>query len=337
VKQSIHEGSLFELVEARAKSHPYLIDGLKRFLKYDIERKNPVTKRTAFFYQGTKSLKRPEVKRHLERLKRIEHGETLVLLPDAEKPCSKTYGVSSTKEQHICVASPVFGIIPLEVEDVYPLTQHEGPAGTDSEQVEFLKGCAGDYVKRKKFKKVMVHSGLEFLDIKGDVFDDLAGFSSDRRERENVELKLKAIADYQFGSGAGAALMRGATAKWARTDRIRSVYKGDDLIATLRAHDGFLTLTVAGAQRLLDLPSPKNRVVVTDDAVEFVLDGKSAFAGFVADADPEIRPYQEVIVVDGKDEFLGTGRALLSAEEMRSFKKGVAVKIRHRAPGDTIK
>ncbi|MBU2560402.1 hypothetical protein KKA03_05855, partial [archaeon] len=109
------------------------------------------------------------------------------------------------------------------------------------------------------------------------------------------------------------------------------------LIATLRAHDGFLTLTPEGAMKLLELPSPANRVIVIDDAVEFVRDGKSVFAGFVADADPEMRPYQEVVVVDKSDEFLGTGRALLSGGEMKAFKKGVAVKIRHRAPGDTIK
>lgn len=330
VKQSIHEGSLFELVEVRTKSHPYLIEGLKRFLSYDIERLDPVTKRSAFFYTGPDSLKRPEVKRHLARLERIGHGETLVLLPDAEKPYSKTYGTASTPEHHICIASPVFGIIPLEVEDVYPLTQHERPGELDSEQIEFLKSCVKDYVK--KFKKIMVHKDLEFLGVAGEVFDDTTKFSTDRRAGENVKLKLRAIADYQFGSGAREALMGGAVAKWARTDRIRSVYSGGELIATLRAHDGFLTLTPAGAQRLLELPSPKNRVVVIDDAEEFVRGGKSVIAGFIAEADPKIRPYQEVIVVNKKDELLGTGRALLNAEEMQSFKKGAAVKIRHRVP-----
>ncbi|MBU2560366.1 tRNA guanosine(15) transglycosylase TgtA, partial [archaeon] len=241
VKQAIHEGSLFELVEARAKSHPYLLDGFKRFLKYDIEHLDPVTKSSAFFYTGPDSLKRAEVKRHLGRLGRIGQGETLVLLPDANKPYSKTYGVTSTKEHHICIASPVFGIIPLVVEDVYPLTQHERPSELDREQVELLKSCAEDYAK--DFKKIMVHRDLEFLGIEGEFFDDASVFSKDRRAAENVELKLRAIADYQFGSGAGEALMRGATAKWARTDRIRSVYSGSELIATLRAHDGFLTLT----------------------------------------------------------------------------------------------
>ncbi|MEE9474302.1 MAG: PUA domain-containing protein, partial [Candidatus Hydrothermarchaeaceae archaeon] len=318
----------FELVEKQARSHPYLLHALKHFLSYDIEMCNPVTKRTAFFYSGPESLQRPGVKRHLARLKEIEKGETLVLLPDTERPYSRTYATVSTPEHHICIASPVFGIIPLEIEEVYPLGQHEHPAEPDPEQLEFLKKCAGDY--SKGFKRVLLHKGLEFLDIGGELFDDVSGFKTDRRASENVELKLRAIADYQFGRGAGKALMGGVKAEWARTGRIRRVYSGSDLIATLRASDGSIILTPEGAKRLLELPFPRNRVVVSKDAVEFVREGKSVFAKFVADSDPEIRPYQEVIVVDEEDEFLGTGRALLNPEEMRSFKKGVAVKIRHK-------
>lgn len=335
VKQSIHEGSLFELVEKQAKSHPYLIDALKQFLSYDIERLDPVTKRSAFFYSGPDSLERPEVKRHLERLGEIEKGGNLVLLPDAQKPYSRTYEAASTPQYHICIASPVFGIIPLEVEDVYPLGQHERPGELDGKQIEFMKSCAGEYAK--KFKKVIVHKDLEFRGIEGETFEDVTDFKADRRKRENVELKLRALADYQFGSGAGGVLMEGAQAKWSRTDRIRSIYHDEELVATLRAHDGFLTLTPAGAGRLLKLPSPRNRVVVSIDAEEFVRDGKSVIAGFVNDSDQAIRPYQEVIAVSAEDEFLATGRALLNSEEMKSFKKGVAVKIRHGAPGDRVK
>jgi len=328
VKQAIHDGSLFELVFRRAKSHPYLLDGLKRFLSYDIEYKSPVTKRTAFFYLGPDSLKRPDVTRHLGRLKEIASGKTLVLLPDVEKPYSKTYDTVSTPEYHICIASPVFGVIPLEIEDVYPLGQHERPSKLDPEQIEFMKIQTTAYAKI--FKNVMYHKDLEFLGVEGKAFDDVSQFSTDARSFENVELKLQAIADYQFGSGAGEALMSGAEAKWARTDKIRRIYSNGDLIATLRAQDGFITLSIKGAAKHQKLTHPKNRVVVIDDAEEFVREGKSVIAGFVAEADPQIRPYQEVIVVNKKDELLGTGRSLLNAKEMLSFKKGAVVKIRHR-------
>ena len=37
---------------------------------------------------------------------------------------------------------------------------------------------------------------------------------------------------------------------------------------------------------------------------------------------------EEVIVVDKDDKFLATGRALLIKSEMKSLKKGIAVKVR---------
>ncbi|MEE8401248.1 MAG: PUA domain-containing protein, partial [Candidatus Hydrothermarchaeaceae archaeon] len=334
VKQSIYDGSLFELVERRSRSHPYLLEGLRHFLSHDIERFSPVTKRSAFFFFGPESLERPEVKRHLERLKKIEKGRCLMLLPDGKKPYSEAYDIASTKERHICIASPVFGIIPLEVEEVYPLGQHEHSGKISQEQAEFIKSCIKNY---GHFERVLVHKDLDFLGIEGEVFEDISDFKTDRRSRENVELKLRAISDYQFGRGAGDALIRDVSVQWARTGRIRRIYSGDEVIATLRAHDGYLILTPPGANRLLNLPFPKNRVVATDDAVEFVRDGKSLFAGFVAGSDPEIRPYQEVIVVDKEDRFLGTGRTLLNSREMEAFERGVAVKIRHKAQSDTIK
>jgi 7-cyano-7-deazaguanine tRNA-ribosyltransferase len=75
---------------------------------------------------------------------------------------------------------------------------------------------------------------------------------------------------------------------------------------------------------------PKNRVIVGKEASEFVKKGKSVFAKFVIGCDKEIRPYQEVIVVDEDDALLATGKAILNATEMLAFNRGVAVKIRHK-------
>uniref|UniRef100_UPI00260518E7 PUA domain-containing protein n=1 Tax=Thermococcus sp. TaxID=35749 RepID=UPI00260518E7 len=46
------------------------------------------------------------------------------------------------------------------------------------------------------------------------------------------------------------------------------------------------------------------------------------------DADPEIRPYDEVLVVNERDELLATGQTLLSGEELKVFRSGLAVKVR---------
>ncbi|MFH1774868.1 MAG: tRNA guanosine(15) transglycosylase TgtA, partial [Methanobacteriota archaeon] len=307
VKQSIYEGSLWELVEKRARNHPYMLSALRTVLEYDFEKFDPVTKNSAFFYSGAESLKRPEVLRHLKKLNEIKfRAEKLVLLPDAEKPYAKTYNLASSEEYHVCIASPVFGVIPLEIEEVYPLNQHEAPA-PEKAQLEFMKFWVKKY--SKGFERTFVHKALEFLKIKGEVFEDLDMF----RQKKNIKIKMQAIADYQFGSGAGEVLFEDVRAEVARTGRIRRIYSGDILLATLRAQDGFLILTPQGAKRLLKLPYPKNRVVANKDAEEFVKEGKSVFAKFVLGCDPEIRPYQEAVVVNEKDEFLATGTAILNA------------------------
>ncbi|MCL2333530.1 MAG: hypothetical protein FWC52_01910, partial [Candidatus Methanoplasma sp.] len=59
-----------------------------------------------------------------------------------------------------------------------------------------------------------------------------------------------------------------------------------------------------------------------------VSEGRNVFCQFVTECDDELRPMEEVIVTDQKDKVIATGRVLLVAEEIRSFKKGVAVKVR---------
>jgi len=53
------------------------------------------------------------------------------------------------------------------------------------------------------------------------------------------------------------------------------------------------------------------------------------FAAHVAKADDSIHAKDEVIVVDENGKVLAVGRALLSGSEMKAFKTGVAVKVRH--------
>ena len=69
-------------------------------------------------------------------------------------------------------------------------------------------------------------------------------------------------------------------------------------------------------------------VKVTAEAEPFIAKGKSVFAKHVVDADSEIRPQEEVIVINEKNEVLAVGRAMLTGKEMKAFKRGVAVRVR---------
>jgi len=142
--------------------------------------------------------------------------------------------------------------------------------------------------------------------------------------------RARIIADFQFGRGAGEALFFEGTAfGLSSTKRLRYLYSGKERIATVRANDGLLTLSMLGAKRLHGfLASPKCRVTVSDEAAPFVAKGGNVFAKHVQSVDPDIRAGEEVLVVDGQDKLLATGKAVLAPEEMLQINRGVAVAIR---------
>ncbi len=142
IRQSIMEGRLWELLEIRARSHPTLLEALRRLGKYSdvLEVFTPTTKPHAIFYGGPETLKRPEVTRHLKKLETLpQNKETdilLILLEPKTKPFYKSkehnqilkiltdLPENQQKRIQITTKSTIFGLIPLELEEVYPLSQH---------------------------------------------------------------------------------------------------------------------------------------------------------------------------------------------------------------------
>jgi 7-cyano-7-deazaguanine tRNA-ribosyltransferase len=103
----------------------------------------------------------------------------------------------------------------------------------------------------------------------------------------------------------------------------------DKRLATLRPTDGLFSLSIAGAKRIGENEqSAKCFVTVKADVSEFVAQGGDVFAAHVIKVDDEVRPKNEVIVFNEEGEVLAVGRAVLSSEEMKAFKTGVAVKVR---------
>lgn len=144
-------------------------------------------------------------------------------------------------------------------------------------------------------------------------------------------IRLRSITNYQFGKGSGRILIPedASFERSKRTGKIRFIRREVILLASLRPTDGFLTLTIAGAERLVSGMNPTSySVTVQDDVVEFISMGKNVFAKHVVEAGGGIRPGDEVIVLDSKKRVLAVGRALLTREEMLTFCVGVAVKTR---------
>lgn len=85
VKQAVYEGRLWELVFARARSHPSLLEAsvavLEKYRGY-FERFDPVVKRTGMLYTGCETLLRPDYRR---ASKRVEERLKSTVVPNPLK------------------------------------------------------------------------------------------------------------------------------------------------------------------------------------------------------------------------------------------------------------
>ena len=150
-------------------------------------------------------------------------------------------------------------------------------------------------------------------------------------ERSKKHLaQVRTMADYQFGKGCGLALFPDdVTFQLSKTKRVRQILYEDRRIATVRARDGTLTLSLYGAELVKGcVQKDALKVVVCEDAVPFVSKGKTAFAKHVVEMDQNLRAGEEVLVVDESNELIATGQLLLSPAEIFVLDKGGAVDIR---------
>jgi 7-cyano-7-deazaguanine tRNA-ribosyltransferase len=128
VKQSIREGSLWDLLETRCRSHPRMLDGLKRLCSQVrwLEGLDSASKST-FFYLSPESASRPEVIRYARRVERIcLQGNVLITDdPDADR----------TGYDHVLNFKPPFGPYPVELSETYPFNA-EVPEDADEAAVD---------------------------------------------------------------------------------------------------------------------------------------------------------------------------------------------------------
>jgi len=118
IRQTIRAGDLLELVEARARGHPDLLEGYRALLDHAgwLETHDPVRKGT-FFYLSAESARRPEVLRHHERLARLDPPENILLAPDGTDS-----GDAEPEHGVVWKLAPAFGPVPPALAQTYPLS-----------------------------------------------------------------------------------------------------------------------------------------------------------------------------------------------------------------------
>jgi len=185
VKQAIVEGRLWEHLEMRCHSHPALLSALKKLGKYAdyIEKHTPVTKKSGLFYLGHLDLTRPEVIRHRRKIMKNysppERAKILVLLPQTrEKPFHKAREQKRfrklieeklgerAEKLHVCTYAVPFGVVPNEIDEIYPLSQHEAAVPLDIETIEYVAQQVANYIERTNYEKVFL---LDIEEWKGRI------------------------------------------------------------------------------------------------------------------------------------------------------------------------
>jgi uncharacterized protein with predicted RNA binding PUA domain len=149
---------------------------------------------------------------------------------------------------------------------------------------------------------------------------------------ENSLAKVRSIADYQFGKGVGILLFpSNIEIQYSpRTGRIRFITLNGERLATLRPTDGVLSLSIKAAVFMAEkTPFAKCFVTVKNEVSKFIAEGGDVFAVHVVKVDAEVGAKDEVIALDEDGQVLAVGRTILSSDEMKAFKIGVAVKVRH--------
>ncbi|MGQ9506922.1 MAG: tRNA guanosine(15) transglycosylase TgtA [Candidatus Bathycorpusculaceae bacterium] len=180
IKQAIKDGRLWEHLELRAHGHPALLQALKRLRKYEdfIEKHSPSIKKSGLFFFDSVGLMRPEIvryrKRLLERYCPPEKSEILFLFPQTRtKPFHKSQEFKKVEKLvrhipkehlnkvHVCFYAAPFGVIPIELDEVYPLSQHEVVLPLDRETVEYVAKCAAEYVTHMNYAMVFMLNDRE--------------------------------------------------------------------------------------------------------------------------------------------------------------------------------
>lgn len=175
IKQAIRDGRLWEHTEMRLHAHPALLSALKHVRSSEefLEKFSPITKSSGFFYLDAVGLARPEIvhyrKRLSERYTPPKNAKLLFLVPQTRnKPFHKApefkkirqlfrkLGEELALQVHVCVYSAPFGVIPLELDEVYPLSQHEATLPLHKETVEYVAAQTSEYIRRNGYEGVVL-------------------------------------------------------------------------------------------------------------------------------------------------------------------------------------
>jgi archaeosine synthase len=366
VRRRIREGALRDYLEAQARTEPWLTAALREFDQQwgYLETRAPIQRGATMPATTEDALQRPEIQRFADRVctryrNRFEDVPLLLVPCSAYKPYSDSQSHGQFQEAaryraHVASMTSPIGVVPRELEYTYP-AQHYDAAVTgrwSPSEIEFVAEVLARYLAGNDYPRVVAHVPPEgYRAVCERVADEVdvpfeytveehpttdeslsnlaAALEGERTVRvaERERKTLRAVADWQFGAGAGDDPdflgdfeLRGREPKLSAFDLACE----DEQLAALVPRYGTLSLTIPGARRWVESDVPTKRV----DIDSFVPRG-SVLAPGILDADADIRVGDEV-VVEGPAAF-AVGCAEMTGPEMVESTRGMACKPRHVA------
>jgi archaeosine synthase len=376
-QEAMKTGRLRWLVEGSTHNSPAqasLVRSVNKDLYHYIEEFSPTTGPKALPVIGSESYHAPVVQRFRDfvanRYSPPANKSIVVLLPcSAKKPYSDSkshrrfasaiqsamFGLES-RVAEVILTSPL-GLVPRELERIYPAGQYDIPVTGDWDAEEIEIGASALATHLSKFSNssvVIAHVSGGYLDIvraaesrieQSLIYTTPEGRATSRPSlealketledvksilnmsvgpRTELEEIVSATADYQFGAGAGKVLVPANAKLKGKPYRMILCSVDGEQVCSFVAESGSLSLTLAGGSLL----APLERYWVRLEAPK--VKGGSVFAVGVQEADLAIRPGDEVFVINRADNVIAVGRSDMSGREMCELTRGRAVSIRHK-------
>ncbi|MGA7649365.1 MAG: tRNA guanosine(15) transglycosylase TgtA, partial [Thermoplasmata archaeon] len=313
VRQAIRDGTLWELAERRTAAHPALRAGLREAMANPgVFLPTEPDSRRAFREVGTESTSRPAAVRfrHAVEVYRVgkSNGRSVPRFP-LRPEYLRYLPTADRSDLPIEWESPTpFGPVPVELTDLYPVGPYLG--------VE-------EFVSRPHHRSPAAFAATVSGSADANDVDLERNWTSAWDDRQVARLL-----EWRYGLAVAPRVAEGLRAERSRrTGRLRAMVR-DGQPEFVVGTDGVPRPTFRGATRLHALlPPGRERVVVHQDAVPFVRDGRSLFSTFAVQADPTLVPGASALLVDPNDSFLAAGRLLLAPHEMARLPRGVAVRV----------
>jgi len=272
----------------------------------------------------------------------------------------KAAKINQTIVDELIITSPL-GVVPRDLENIYPARFYDIPVvGYWSKKeidiaYSMLKNIIAKYEKKiilinhmhghgyeDIWKRIQGDFDFEYYETAKDssptskeslsnLINTLKGLSESIKnyqmgisEKKAFIKKLIAIADFQYGYGTGHLLFPPNSKLKGRFPYNQQIYTNGKFLGTLRGADGFLSLSIEGAQRIVNA----SKVKLYLSAKKII--GSNIYAPGVVKADEEILPLDEIFVVNEENVVIGTGISLIAGRDINKMHSGIVAKVKKK-------